>query len=106
LAGFAFAYNFRDLVAVFIFITGIGFTILPAAIASFHFKIKNQAALASFIAGIAYVIILVLIAGFQESPLTFFKDNADLAIGSIIVSAIFLLIFQQLPDYKNSSDKV
>ncbi len=98
LAGFAFAYNFRDLVAVFIFITGIGFTILPAAVASFHWKIKNQAAMASFMSGIIYVIILVLIAGFQDDPLIFFKDNADLAIGSIVVSAIFLVIFQQLPE--------
>lgn len=105
LAGFAFAYNFRDLVAVFIFITGIGFTILPAAMASFHFKLKNQAAMASFIAGIGYVIILVIIAGFQDSPVDFFKNNADLAIGSILVSAIFLLIFQHVPEYKKPTKK-
>ncbi len=103
LAGFAFAYNFRDLVAVIIFITGIGFTILPAAIASFHWKIKNQAAMASFIAGIGYVIILVIIAGLQESPLIFFKDNADLAIGSIVISAITMIIFQQFSEYNGLS---
>ncbi|MDD2322932.1 MAG: sodium:solute symporter family protein [Bacteroidales bacterium] len=106
LAGFAFAYNFRDLVAVFIFITGIGFTILPAAIASFHWKIKNQAAMASFIAGILYVIILVIIAGFQPEPLVFFKDNADLAIGSIVVSCLFLLIFQQLPEMNGLNSNI
>ena len=101
LAGFAFAYNFRDLVAVFIFITGIGFTILPAAIASFHWNIKNQAAMASFISGIVYVLILLIVAGFQPEPIQFFKDNADLAIGSIVISAITLIIFQQLPEMKN-----
>jgi Na+/proline symporter len=96
LIGFAFAYFLRDLVAVIVFITGVGFTIIPAAIASFHFKIKSIAALASFISGISYVIILVIIASFQEEPFNFFKDNADLAILSILVSTLFLILFQNI----------
>ncbi len=84
LIGFGFAYFMRDLVAVIVFITGVGFTIIPAAIASFHFKIKSIAALASFFSGISYVLILVIIAAFQDDPFSFFKDNADLAILSIL----------------------
>ncbi|MEI6455446.1 MAG: sodium:solute symporter family protein [bacterium] len=88
------AYFLRDLVAVIVFITGVGFTIIPAAIASFHWKIKSSAALASFITGTAYVFVLLGIAAFQESPMEFFKDNADLAILSIAVSVITLVIVQ------------
>jgi len=93
--GFVFAYFLRDLVAVIVFISGIGFTIIPAAIASFHFKISNWAALASFISGTSYVVILVIVAAFQPEPFEFFKNNADLAILSIAVSALSLIIFQQ-----------
>ena len=92
--GFIFAYFLRDLVAVIVFITGIGFTIIPAAIASFHFKISSRAALASFISGTSYVITLVIIAAFQKEPFEFFKNNADLAIFSIAVSTVFLIVFQ------------
>lgn len=92
--GFLFAYNFRDLVAVFVFIIGIGFTIIPAAIASFHFRISGRSAMASFISGIVYVMALVIRASFQEEPLVFFKQNADLAILSIVISTITLIIFQ------------
>lgn len=82
--GFVFAYFFRDLVAVIIFITGLGFTVIPAAIASFHFKITNTAALASFISGLVYILILIL----TNSMIP------ELSISSIIVAAIFLIIFQ------------
>ena len=47
------AWFLRDLVAVIIFITGVGFTIIPAAVASFHWKITSRAAMASFIIGSA-----------------------------------------------------
>jgi len=96
------AFFLRDLVAVIVFITGIGFTIIPAAIASFHFKIKSSAALASFIAGTAYVFILLAIAAFQKKPMEFFKDNADLAILSIAVSVIALIIFQKTGNKKGN----
>ena len=74
------------------FITGVGFTIIPAAIASFHFKISSRAALASFISGTAYVMMLAVIAAFQDEPFEFFKDKADLAILSIVVSAVVMVI--------------
>ena len=90
--GFVFAFFLRDLVAVIVFITGVGFTIIPAAIASFHFKISSRAALASFISGTAYVMMLAVIAAFQDEPFEFFKDKADLAILSIVVSAVVLVI--------------
>ena len=86
------AFFLRDLVAVIIFITGIGFTIIPASVASFHWKISSRAALASFASGIAYVFILIFIAMFQGNPMEFFKDKADLAILSIVMSALTLFI--------------
>lgn len=89
-AGFAFAYFLRDLVAVIIFITGIGFTIIPAVIASFHMKITPRSALWSFLAGSAYVAVLVVVASFQPDSFEFFKNNAELAILSIVVSAATL----------------
>ena len=89
------AFFLRDLVAVIVLITGIGFTIIPAAVASFHWKIKSRAAMASFISGSSYIFILIGIAAFQPEPFEFFKDKADLAILSILVSTIFLILFQQ-----------
>jgi hypothetical protein len=83
-------------VAVIIFITGIGFSIIPATIASFHIKLSVRAVLASFLSGLTYVIILAIFASFKEQPFEFFKDNADLAILSILVSTVFLVIFQIL----------
>jgi Na+/proline symporter len=88
------AWFLRDLVAVIVFITGIGFSIIPAAVASFHWEIKSRAAMASFISGPAYVFILLGIAAIQPEPFEFFKSNADLAILSIVISTVFLLVFQ------------
>ena len=88
------AWFLRDLVAVIVFITGVGFSIIPAAVASFHWNIKPLAAMASFITGPVYVFILMGIAAFQPDPFEFFKNNADLAILSIVVSTFFLIIFQ------------
>jgi len=90
------AYFLRDLVAVIIFITGIGFTLIPASVASFHWKLSSRAALLSFISGIAYVFVLIVIAMFKSRPMEFFKDHADLAILSIIVSAVTLLVVNLL----------
>ncbi len=92
---FSGAFFLRDLVAVIVFITGLGFTIIPAAVASFHWNIKPVAAMASFISGSAYIIVLLVIATFQQHPFEFFKDNADLAILSILVSTVFLILFQK-----------
>ncbi len=100
LLGFLFAWHFRDLVAVIVFITGLGFTIIPAAIASFHFKINHKSALVSFFSGIIYVFILVIIASLKPNPTEFFKNNADLAIGSIVISFLFLVMTQLLINFK------
>ncbi len=88
------AWFLRDLVAVIIFITGVGFTIIPAAVASFHWNITSRAAMASFISGSFYVFILMAVAAFQLHPFEFFKNNADLAILSIVISTIVLILFQ------------
>ncbi len=97
LLSFLGAYFLRDLVAVIVFITGVGFTIIPAAVASFHWRIRPTAAMASFISGTLYIFILLLIATFQPHPFDFFKDNADLAIISIGVSTLTLIIFSLMP---------
>jgi hypothetical protein len=81
---FIFAYYFRDLVSVIIFITGLGFTVIPSALASFHFRIKPVAVVGSMLAGLLYVFILIL-AG-QLIP--------ELSIASIVVAAIFLFVIQ------------
>ncbi len=90
--GFILAYFFRDIIQVIIFITGIGFTIIPAAIASFHFKISNKAALASFLSGIVYILILL------------FTNNLipELGIASIVVALFFLITFQLIFRKKES----
>lgn len=82
--GFIFAYYFRDLVSVIIFITGLGFTVIPAALASFHFRIKPIAVVGSMLAGLLYVFILILTG--QLIP--------ELSIASILVAAIFLPVIQ------------
>jgi len=94
LMGLLCAWFMRDLVTVIVFITGVGFTIIPAAIASFHFKLYPKAVLYSFVSGVVYVIGLAAYASMQEFPFEFFKDNADLAILSIVVSAVVLILLQ------------
>ncbi len=84
LIGFLLAFYFRNIIQVIIFITGVGFTIIPAAIASFHYKISQKAALASFISGVAYILILI---GFDELI-------PELSIASIVVATLFLISFQ------------
>jgi len=82
--GFLLAFFFRNIIDVIVFITGVGFTIVPAAIASFHFKIEKQAALASFIAGVTYVLIL-----FATGSLL-----PELSVASFVVALLFLIVFQ------------
>ena len=96
LLGFVCAWFMRDLVAVIVFITGVGFSIIPAGIASFHFKLKEKAVLASFVSGVIYVFGLAAYASFKQEPFEFFKANADLAILSIVVSLFVLIIVQLL----------
>ena len=88
--GLACAWFMRDLVAVIIFITGVGFSIIPAAIASFHMRLAPTAVVISFIGGVGYVLILAIYASLQNNPFEFFKDKADLAILSIVIATVFL----------------
>jgi SSS family solute:Na+ symporter len=90
--GFGLAWFFRDLIAVIVFITGMGFTIIPAAVASFHTRLPKQAVLASFLAGILYIFILFL-AGYLVP---------EASIASILVSALTLIIATQI--YKGKQD--
>jgi Na+/proline symporter len=84
LMGFGFAWYFRDLVTVIVFITGIGFTIIPAAIASFHVNLTKKAVFYSFLSGIVYIIVLILTKNLQ----------AEFSIASVGISAIVLLLGQ------------
>ena len=88
--GFGFAFYFRDLVAVIIFITGLGFTVIPAAIASFHLKITNKAALSSFISGLVYILILILTNNLIP----------ELSIASFVVATVVLIVVQILTKEK------
>ncbi|GAB4320649.1 MAG: sodium/proline symporter [Bacteroidales bacterium] len=85
-AGFGSAWFFRDLITVIVFITGIGFTVIPVALAAFHFKIRPVAAFASLIAGVIYILLLI-IAG---------KLIPELSIASFAVSLVTLIIFQSV----------
>ncbi len=89
--GFVLAFFFRDLIAVILFITGIGFAIIPAVIASFHFKISAKAAIASFSSGIIYIFALILTGNLIP----------ELSIASIVVAAFFLILFQLIVKNKN-----
>ncbi len=82
----ALAYFVRDLIEVIKFITGLGFTIIPACIGSFHFNIPPKAASGSFIAGILYICVL-MITGLMIP---------ELAIASILVSTLYLIIATQI----------
>ncbi len=82
LAGFAFAWFFRDLIQVIIFITGMGFTIIPAVIASFHFKLQPISVWISFLSGIIYIFILILSGNLA----------AEASIASILISFLALIV--------------
>ena len=93
--GFFFAFYFRSIINVILFITGVGFTIIPAAIASFHFKITNTAALASFISGVGYVGILLVSGNLMP----------ELSVASILVATLFLIVFQLISHRKTATVK-
>lgn len=80
------AYFIRDMIEVIVFITGFGFTIIPACIASFHYNIPAKAATGSFVAGIVYIAALI-IAGLMVP---------ELAIASIVISTVYLVIATQI----------
>ena len=82
LLGVIFALIFRDLVQVIIFITGLGFTIIPAAIASFHLQLSSSTVAASFVSGSFYI--LMLMAAGKLVP--------EYSIASIVLSAGVLLL--------------
>lgn len=82
--GFVFAWFFRDIIEVFKFITGLGFSIIPAAIASFHLKLSPIAVKVSLLSGIGYVAILILTKTLI----------AEAAVASIVVATISLIITQ------------
>lgn len=86
LLGVLFALIFRDLVQVIIFITGLGFTIIPAAIASFHLPLSARTVATSFASGTIYVLLL-LVAG---------KLVPEFSIASIGISAFVLMAGWQL----------
>ncbi len=88
--GFIFAYFFRDIIAVILFITGLGFTIIPAAVASFHYRLSNRAVLASFLSGIIYIGLLM----------SFGLLIPELSIASIVVATLFLILFHQMDKRK------
>ena len=91
--GFVLAFYFRSIINVIVFITGVGFTIVPAAVASFHFKIEKQAALASFISGVGYVLILFVTGNLLP----------ELSVASFLVALIFLVLFQLIYRKRNIS---
>ncbi|MEA3443197.1 MAG: sodium:solute symporter family protein [Bacteroidota bacterium] len=80
------AYFFRDIVAIVMTIAGVGFAIVPPVIASFHWKIKPVAAFAALLSGSVYVIVLIL-----TNTLI-----SELAVASVLVSAIVLFVFQKI----------
>ncbi len=79
------AYFFRDIVAVVMTISGVGFAIIPPLMATFHWKIKSSAALAALITGSVYVFVLVVTGNIVS----------ELAVASFLVSAITMIIVQK-----------
>jgi len=84
------SYFLRDLIQVLLTVAGMSMAMVPSIIASFHWKMKKQAVFASLLMGTVYVV--GLIVGGYLIP--------EAAMGSILVSFVFLLIFQFLPTKK------
>jgi Na+/proline symporter len=93
--GFTLAWFFRDIIEVLKFITGLGFTIIPGIIASFHFKVSPKAMLISFLAGILYILTVVLLGVLK----------IEAAVASILVSAITLFIAHQIIKYRDKDSR-
>ncbi len=86
IGGFVLAWFFRDIIEVLKFITGLGFTIVPGIIASFHWKISSLAMKISFLSGVIYIL-AVAAAGLLV---------IEAAVASIVVSALALIIAHQI----------
>ncbi len=80
--GMGLAYFFRDIVRVLMFISSLGFVILPAVLAAFHWKVSSRAVLWSFASGLIYVLLLPVLG----------LVNPDFAVGSFAVSALAMWI--------------
>lgn len=93
--GFLLAWQLRDMIAIIVFITGVGFTIIPAALLSFHFNIRANVAFGSFIAGIAYVAVLI-VSGLLIP---------EFAIASIAVSFLYILAGQAFYKIKSPANE-
>ncbi|MBT3207006.1 MAG: sodium:solute symporter family protein [Bacteroidetes bacterium] len=78
------AFFFRDIISLILTVTGIGFSLIPSVIASFHWKIHNVAAFASLLSGFVYILILIITGNLMS----------EAAVASAIVSALVLLVFQ------------
>ena len=89
------AFFFRDIISLILTVTGIGFSLIPSVIASFHWKIHNLSAFASLISGFVYILILI------------FTGNliSEAAVASAIVSAFVLILFQLFLRKKQSYSK-
>ncbi|MFW6019625.1 MAG: hypothetical protein ACOCPM_03515, partial [Bacteroidales bacterium] len=84
--GFVLAWIFRDIIEVLKFITGLGFTIIPGIIASFHWKIRSRSITISFLSGIAYIVVVIL----------FGVLKIEAAVASLLVSGLALFIAHQI----------
>ncbi len=80
--GMGLAYFFRDIVTVLLFVSSLGFIIIPAVLAAFHWKVSNKAVFWSFIGGLIYVLMLVV----------FNLVVPDYAVGSFVVSGLVMWI--------------
>ncbi|MCF8331089.1 MAG: sodium:solute symporter family protein [Bacteroidales bacterium] len=85
IGGFALAWFFRDIIEVLKFITGLGFTIIPGIIGSFHWKISSRAIFISFLSGLIYIFVIILLGVLR----------IEAAVASILVAAIALTIAHQ-----------
>ncbi|MCF8328429.1 MAG: sodium:solute symporter family protein [Bacteroidales bacterium] len=92
ITGFALAWIFRDIIEVLKFITGLGFTIIPGIIASFHWNISSRSMVISFLSGIVYIVAVILLG--------FLKIEA--AVASLLVSGLALFIAHQISRKKHS----
>ena len=96
IAGFAMAWIFRDIIEVLKFITGLGFSIIPGIIASFHWKISSRAMMSSFLSGIVYILVVVFLGVLK----------IEAAVASILVSGIALFVSHQIIRKKQKSKRI
>lgn len=92
ITGFALAWIFRDIIEVLKFITGLGFTIIPGIIASFHWTISSRSMVISFLSGIVYIVAVIMVGVLK----------IEAAVASLFVSGLALFIAHQISRKKNS----